>query len=104
MITYELAIKLKDGGFPLIEANGSFGITVSQDETEYFEYPNLGDLWWKPTLSELIEACGEYITLTHVGPNWRAWKGAQSDCDGSTPSEAIANLWLELNKKDENTN
>lgn len=56
-----------------------------------------------PTLSELIKACGGKLTLTDVGPNWRAYKHGlpESDCDGQTPEVAVANLWLELNKKDE---
>ena len=84
-ISYELAKKLKDAGF---QQNWENNYEVISDykscdnpnclkghKTLYCHSAHL------PTLSELIEACGEYITLTHNGINWRAWKGIESDCD-----------------------
>lgn len=62
------------------------------------------------TPSELIEACGEHfhsLKLLSNG-NWRCYGGIiprVNDSDwgyarsGSTPEEAVANLWLALNKK-----
>jgi len=95
---YELAKELENAGFPQVLRSGRFepsedGLTVV----------------YIPTLSELIEACGEPFALyTHDGL-WCAvdadagnvqW---EMDCvrggEGSTPEEAVARLWLELNKK-----
>lgn len=64
-----------------------------------------------PTLSELIDACGEDFMLTNECGRWEAWKesnnstirmgecGAKYECSGATPEEAVANLWLAINKK-----
>ena len=75
-----------------------------------------------PTLSELIEACGEeFESLTQWGDGWHVdSKGilrhdmvdeecpepirCESGCcgthtQGSSPEEAVASLWLALNKK-----
>ena len=70
-----------------------------------------------PTLSELIEACGRdfdriELNKDYVHPEYDKWT-----CDGlvrikpnhqttlrfegKTPEEAVAKLWLELNKKNE---
>ena len=51
----------------------------------------------EPTLSELIEACGKgFWELTKYPSRWGAyeWKGREGS--GSTPEEAVANLWLAL--------
>ena len=57
-----------------------------------------------PTLSELIEACGEEfygVHTTHHG--YKAYGGKIDSLTdegfGSTPEEAVANLWLELHEK-----
>jgi len=72
-----------------------------------------------PTLSELIEACGEgfselvrsnnYITkpMWLAYPSEEAFNKSDNDCVldccgyeiGSTPEEAVTNLWLAINKK-----
>lgn len=65
-----------------------------------------------PTLSELIEACGDAfdslvrVAITdHLGGGniikWRAQARDPQTPDGraSTPEEAVARLWLSLNKK-----
>lgn len=115
---YTLAKKLKDAGFP-VDCGQTFC-----DGCEYF--PADGDFkgeWCHvPTLSELIEACGddiESIVLQKADGYlmkrcWRAYptesayvEKMKGDCvvdccgyiTGSTPEEAVANLWLELNKK-----
>lgn len=110
MITYDLVQKLKDAGFPLTK-NVFYGKDILEPEYNY------------PTLSELIEACGPYkaddFYLEVMGNGWRArliyhgyfpgWPGIKRDDDnyvdvdvtefGSTPEEAVANLWLTLNEK-----
>jgi len=98
---YNLAKKLKDAGFPEIR----YVINFEQD----WKY-------WSPSLSELIEACGDgFLQLyRHYEPvgkmdgewvfvDWRAYpRPATLKADGYvgyTLEEAVANLWLALNKK-----
>lgn len=70
-----------------------------KEETFYF-----------PSLSELIEACGkDFPSLTRYEDHWRCeqYDSLPSGGDGgfielsreATPEEAVANLWLTLNKK-----
>lgn len=88
---YELIKKLKDAGL----GDGSFGFI---DGTKV---PILSGL----SLSELIEACGdsfEGLTMehSHTGNEWNALAfHLGQHGHGKTPEEAVANLWLELNKK-----
>jgi len=95
---YETAKKLKEAGFPFRKYEGKE------------EKPNLWDIEYEggsfeslyiPTLSELIEACGEdFRLLCQDGKNyWSATSLKNYIEHGSTPEEAVANLWLELNKK-----
>jgi hypothetical protein len=104
MMNYKLAKKLKDAGFPQTfsyrprmcdEVYFDGGVVKLRQEGKEYIYI--------PTLSELIEVCGDYIsTIYHPNPayiqwvaeSWREHKG-----EGNTPEEAVANLWLELNKK-----
>jgi hypothetical protein len=58
-----------------------------------------------PTLLELINACGdEFRWLKHRGNNWLAQQRQHPvglgdiSASGSTPDEAVANLWLKLKK------
>lgn len=56
-----------------------------------------------PTLSELIEACGDdFFDLTKTVKGW--WSrggvfGSVNKLMGETPEEAVVYLYLELNKK-----
>jgi len=94
-MNYELAKQLKDAGFPL---NMSDHLECDYNHTEFIDR-----VWYHiPTLSELIEACGEgFWSLTkHINfwqTNWR--DGIGGDTAGKTPEEAVANLWLAINKK-----
>jgi hypothetical protein len=63
---------------------------------------------YAPTLEELIEACGngffELVRSTNYTSNkqWQAYAEVDGDvCFGSTPAEAVARLWLALNRKEE---
>lgn len=108
-MNYELAKKLKDAGFPESEEDNKY---IEPDNT--IVSPGSGPCTEKaiyvPSLSELIEACGyEFrMLLLHTTYNkklkkpWEAVpnkkirpevKGAK----GSTPEEAVANLWLYIN-------
>lgn len=91
-MNYELAKQLKDAGFP-------------------FD-PELGHAVISPSLSELIEACGDDICLSNVDgyvqgklskKTWIAIKSygirkPEDIEDGYTAEEAVAKLWLALNK------
>lgn len=60
-----------------------------------------------PTLSELIEACGDrFVILRNRGQVWLASNCTEIDDDqkcsivsANSPEEAVAYLWLILNKK-----
>ena len=117
-MSYELAKELKDAGFPQTNGDHYVGKEV-WDETMQSDYETrntpLRSTWIKcQTLSELIEACGvgfkelELIGLGkdgwgHLGKIVEMWE-ARSSIRGvlievaSTPEEAVARLWLALNK------
>lgn len=100
---YELAKRLKDAGFPQKQCsflNCRHGMDV--------DVP----CCYNPTLSELIEACGENFIrldmLTNSHPHkWQALAGNNGGLGaegkytgyGSTPEIAVAELWLALNTK-----
>jgi len=99
-MNYELAKKLKDAGFPQIE---------HYDETDdLLQFHINNEFISIPTLSELIDACGDgFRFLIHEKDprslkEWRCnndkseWK--EDGFWGKTPEEAVANLWLALNK------
>jgi hypothetical protein len=88
-LSYQTAVKLKEAGFPQDYTNAPIGEPVS-------------DYVYSPTLEELIEACGdELYDLQMKSPNYWIATGNQDgewkEGFGSTPSEAVANLWLALN-------
>lgn len=93
MITYELAKKLKDAGFP------QYNHSPEYRGDRLNESPNIP---YEPTLSELIEACGDgFINLYNFGSFWQTnfKDGMAGETAGKTPEEAVANLWLKLNEK-----
>lgn len=102
MITYELAKELKDAGFP--QQGDRIGDIVGWDK-------ELNDRLFYPCLSELVEACGDGFgelkrrkdglfdasTVYYM-------QGGRITFDvfiasQPSPEEAVAKLWLELNKK-----
>ena len=110
---YELLQKLKDAGFPSKHPI----VTGSKDYYESGEHVSV------PTLEELIDACGDYFAL--FGPKcslkrtedsdfgeifiderdlteWVA-RGESNEIEGlgETPEEAVAKLWLALQKNKE---
>ncbi len=105
-MNYELAKQLKDAGFPQPEGKLSIKHRGIFFQDGYF-----------PTLEELIEACGEdFENLEAHAPEagWRAYMTQEAfdrvvghecvlDCcgyeTGSTPTEAVAHLFLALNPK-----
>jgi len=115
MISYELAKKLKDAGFPQT-GNGSYlEGNVEEDEGGVITTNSV----YTPTLSELIEACGDrFYGLVRREHDYDKWSASTStwtadaairheryikqdlfcSATGETKEEAVANLWLELNK------
>lgn len=96
-MNYELAKKLKDAGFPF-KIGHTDGKTIHFGETVTYA---------PPTLSELIEACGDKFRGVEVG-DWKPtrWYAKSKDeiiVEAETPEDAVANLWLELNKHDRTT-
>jgi len=92
MISYKLAKQLKEAGFPIKRVSNS-------------------DFAYVPTLSELIEACGDRfgeLTKWRGDKCWSAGGGKMDGVDeiawefesiGNTPEEAVAKLWFKLNKR-----
>lgn len=115
-MNYELAKKLKDAGFPQRDPNG---IKPFPNYTGYgcgFVYPldDGQEQCYSPTLSELIEAVRNHpmnrkdVGLYTLKGGYNAWarktyfevgNDGERNCFGLTPEEAVANLWLVLNKK-----
>jgi hypothetical protein len=87
-MNYELAKQLKDAGWE------KMGDWVGNSEDKEW-IPN-------PTLSELIEACGDKFKDLHRWENnWTCNQGYEVyefESEGNTADEAVANLWLKLNK------
>lgn len=99
-MNYELAKQLKDVGFPFKPGD-------NQIDPEAYIMDD-GESYFYPTLSELIEACGDGIDrLWKVDLSYDDGKskwcatGTNDFLDGlvTTPEEAVANLWIALNKK-----
>ena len=96
---YELCKQLKEAGFKQ-SGNGGYTRDYSIDSQP---------LIYIPTLSELIEACGDDFTDLCRKENFETnsklvWVSDFMDytgrmIEGSTPEESVAKLWLELNKK-----
>ena len=90
MITYELALKLKEAGFP-------------QKTCDHAGFP-LRDKPYPPNLSELIEACGDGLSYQYKDEfgKWYAKEHSKAGVKafkvflGRTPEEAVANLLLHL--------
>lgn len=92
-MNYDLAKELKETGFP---------IPKGTDE-EWDSYDRM-----HPTLSELIEACGECFVVLKAVHDMNQWIASDALYDsgklgligiGSSPESAVANLWLVLNRK-----
>jgi hypothetical protein len=103
----ELAIELNSAGFPNIQdvqhRQGREFLTPEGSVSVYSvgEEASAED-WFLPTLSELIAACGEkFSSLILDCGKWRCTASEYEGYDDlySTPSEAVAHLWLALNKK-----
>ena len=107
-MNYELAKELKDAGFPQREnQEGVTNYICCATGSEMHD--RCSTCPYAPTLEELIEACGkDFHGLWNGGTEgrWDSWS-ADSWLDGqrnneeygTTPTEAVARLWLVLNNK-----
>jgi hypothetical protein len=97
-VDYQLAQELRDAGFPQTGRGTQIG---PSDKLVW----RAGDRVYIPTLSELIEACGERFWMLEAcnleAGNWHASGYAAAKIEGAygtSPDEAVARLWLVLNK------
>jgi hypothetical protein len=93
---HELAKELKDAGFP----QEGEGLYVPRSVPDGGDYEKAAYL---PILEELIEACESNFQRlelnSHPAVNeWHAF-GSIDEAKGPTPTEAVARLWLALQKK-----
>ena len=120
---YELCKKLKEAGFPQtgdywfdktykFELNDGRGCG-QEGEQDYFE---IAEDYSAPTLSELIEACGEHLVdIVKSSPtHWRVHGQGKIDWDwmyggrrdwgysisGKSPEEAVAKLYLAIHSQE----
>lgn len=96
MITYELAKKLKDAGFPQDLTGEWVGRHDADDKGE--------NKVLIPTLSELIEECDKLNGLGQIGRavgGWNVWRLGVSypTSFGLSIEGAVANLYLALKVK-----
>ena len=112
VIEYKLAKELKDAGFPQ-HGKGEYWYGDKIVQYQYIDDrgENYLGVWDKakyiPTLSQLIEACGGGVGFYRFDDlESYAWKtnvfdssGGQAErYTGKTPEEAVARLWLALQK------
>lgn len=102
----DIAKQLKDAGYiqppmPLSWTNGGKYLATYDSQGTI-----TGTEIYVPTLSELIEACGDgfdWLVRYPARPDRALYYlavGGKTCNEGSTPEEAVASLWLALNKKD----
>ena len=98
MIDYKLAKQLKDAGFPQDKMHGG----------QVFKKGNPNKNLYRPTLEELVEVCSNdihYLSHWCNGLHTDDWYVVYNQdtpnmplCErGHTPSEALANLYIQLN-------
>jgi hypothetical protein len=107
MVPFEIAKRLKDAGFPQRHSSGTAfneqGLTIQLVNGRQWT-ANCADVSI-PTLNELIKACGEkFGGLEHLPNEGRNKYRAYTQPNGlsgygETIEEAVARLWLVLNKK-----
>lgn len=106
-MNYELATELSEAGWDI---DTEFCFNPEYKTRQIKAGPLAYGYIPAPSLSELIEACGEgfgVLEHTHLGSQDYCTAGEYIDQDGnvvgghdgSTPEEAVARLWLALNAK-----
>lgn len=109
-MNYELAKELKDAGFPQEAPREPFCKECNLPAEYVRDFKHEKEYIRVPTLSELIEACprqiddGDFCLRSYSSGEWTAGYYRFEDWsileDGPTPEEAVARLWLALNKHD----
>ena len=121
MLNYEKCKELKEAGFPDGQYQFWYVRFVYNDSTEYCSGVTVGNpyvthhlelghgetvLCACPALEELIEACvgqqdqDRSLYMWCNGGRWYSeTRWATNRFRGDTPAEAVANLWLAVNKK-----
>lgn len=107
MITYELAVKLKEAGFPQTgygEGESCSYLPVGKER----KMENIISVYL-PTLSDLIEACGDEFGHLESVSDETGHKNIGFVCSGKgmsipkdfsqTPEEAVTTLYLKLHDK-----
>jgi len=98
---YELAKELKDAGYPVGYSDKDYQIGfVANLDARNGQH---ADYFTGLSLSELIEACGENLESiiqrgNGEGDNWET-RSKTTRYNATTIEEAVARLWLALNKK-----
>ena len=107
-MNYKLAEQLKEAGFPQ-DTRHFFGFIEAHKDWE-LDNGDMSDSVACPTLSELIEACNKvgnrFFCLDFLKGTWGARKYFKHphcnnhyiSMSGKSPEEAVAKLWLKLNK------
>ena len=103
-MNYELAKELKEAGFPQDLNNGYYLTDLGITPYSPTQLIDPSKAAYIPTLEELIEACGDEFALLEFGTRQAGWCAQSSIANdhvgfGKTPTEAVARLWLALNKK-----
>jgi hypothetical protein len=110
-MNYNIGKQLKDAGFSFIPIQVDREIVTGKSQV-YSGFVFDGKEFYAPTLSELIEACGEdFWELQRLTvppyPRWYAEAKfpneyndgiASKRVDGLTAEEAVAKLWLALQR------
>ena len=96
-MNYETALRLKEAGFSQdgLRRIGPTGTIIDWQCNIEDGLPRI------PTLSKLIVHCGG--KLDYIKNNIHEWKALGINGEfgrGTTPEEAVANLWLSLEKED----
>lgn len=99
-LNFELCKELYENGFELVEPLLITPGMIIKHERWIDEH---GKSYPEPILSELIEACGDrfYSLWRRENGEWRSASEKEGNdfIVGSTPEEAVAKLWLSINKK-----
>lgn len=108
-MTYELAKEMKEAGFPQGEELYCACHFTTESDREQLDLDTVYDCGTErvsiPTLEELVEACGKYFNELWkeevLTVKWFAIGNVMPGFEGkgATPNEAVARLWLALNKK-----
>lgn len=102
---YELAKKLKDAGFPHKCTDEAPHSCCDHCHYAHEGCNDLTGYLCDPPLEELIEMCSnDFFSIqkdsgVKEGIGWTACNSRFNEYYGFTPSEAVANLWLAINKK-----